>query len=169
MRPFEVDTINTEVVWCRKRRNSNHYYAGIRFTDTPDIIEKSWANFVLGSFGITEGPFRQKRKLLRVPSNIPVTCHYGEYTFTCGIIADIGLGGLKMKLNIDPGRGKAVALRVGPYNMIPALDCRATVMRSPFNISTNKFEVGVQFNDLNNRQVKRLGKYILTILHQSKI
>jgi hypothetical protein len=166
--PFDYKTMNVEIVWCRKRRGTPHYYVGVKNIDTPEIIDKSWINFVLASFGITDSPYVQRRKEIRVPSNIPVRCFYSKRSFTCGIIVDMSLGGLKMYFNIDPGEGKDVRLEIGPYRKLPHIECTATVLRSRFINSKNKFEVGVRFYELDNREIRIVSKYILEILKESR-
>lgn len=168
-RPFLHDTVNAEVVWCRKKRRTSDYYLGLRLADTCDIIDDSWVNFVLASFGITESPYMQKRKEIRVTSNIPAKCFYTRRSFTCGIVADIGLGGLRMILNIDPGRGKDVRLEIGPYKNHALITCDARILRSRFVHSKNRFEVGAEFKDIDNRQMKKLGRYVIDILRETRI
>lgn len=168
-RPYSVENVNAEVIWCKKKKGFSQYVAGIRFTDCPEMIKKSWVRFVLDSFGVKDSAGFQRRKQIRVPTMLPVSCHYGKKKSAQGVAYDMSIDGLRMSLKSDLVTGTEVMLHIGPYKRLPVLQCRGKIRRSNYDPGNDAFTMGVEFTELDDRQIKQIGSYIKTLLKESSI
>lgn len=166
-KPFKVENVNAEVVWCKKKQGFSQHMAGIKFTDPQEAIAKSWVNYVLESFGVKDKSGFQRRKDIRVSTTLPVRCFTGRKDFVDGVAYDIGLGGIRMKLKGDLGTGKEVSLQIGPYRRLPPLKCRGKIRRSNYHTGSDAFIMGVEFVDLDDKLIKLIGSYIRALLQDS--
>lgn len=165
-RPFTVDRLNAEVVWCRKKHGFSQFMAGIKFTDSPEVIQKSWVRFVLDSFGVRDVSGFQRRKEIRVETSLPAKCQYGKKKATEGKAFDLSIDGAKLSLKSDVGEGTEVIVEIGPYKRLQTIYCRGKVKRSNYNTGTDSFMVGVEFLGLDDNQIKLIGSYVRTLLKE---
>jgi hypothetical protein len=168
-RPYQIDKVNIEVVWCRKRKGLPQFNAGMRITDDQERVKDSWVHFVLERFGLASRAEMQKRRDVRVTSDLPVKCYFRRNSFSPGVAYDISLGGLKMNLKIDPGLGTEVELHIGAYRNLPVLKCHGKIVRSAYNIGRQEFVEGVEFKNLESKQMKLIGKYIMAFLQDASL
>jgi len=156
-KPFSVESVNAEVVWCKKKQGFSQFMAGIKFTDKDEIIRKSWVHFVLESFGVKETTGVQRRRDIRVQTSLPVRCFYGKKSFVDGVAYDISLGGIRLNLKGDIGAGKDVTLLIGPYKRLSPLKCRGRIKRSNYHRVQTAFIMGVEFLELDDKLIRQIG------------
>jgi len=155
------------VVWCQKKKGFSQFMAGVKFTNRPDYIQKSWVFFVLESFGIKESSGHQRRRDIRVQTCLPVRCLYGKKSSASGVAYDISLGGMRMNFKNDIGIGKDVSLEVGPYKGLGMLKCRGRIKRSNYHAAQDAFVIGVEFLQLDDKAIRKIGGYIRALLKDS--
>jgi hypothetical protein len=168
-RPYSVDNVNAEVVWCQKKRGFSQFMAGVKFTDRQEYIQQSWVHFVLDSFGIKESTGIQRRKDIRVQTALPVRCFYGKKGSAVGVAYDISLGGMRMNFKNDIGVGKDVTLEIGPYKRLGILKCRGRIKRSNYHAAQDAFVMGVEFLGLDDKAIRKIGGYIRALLQESSV
>jgi hypothetical protein len=168
-KPYKVDTVNAEVIWCRKKRGFSQYNAGLKFVNGSGTIKDSWVQFVLESFGLKEKTQAQGRTEIRVPTNIPVKCFYRKRSFAPGVASDIGMGGIQIRMKIDPGANTEVELHVGPYGRISMLKCKGTILRAKYDPGRDEFAIGVKFKELSNKETRHVGEFIMAFLQSSAL
>lgn len=165
---YDVEAVNAEVVWCRKKKDFPLFYAGVRFTDDQAVLRNSWVYFVLESYGASKFD-SQRRKEIRVTTILPVKCTLAKRNWLTGISVDLGVGGAKLSLLRDPGEGKEMTLHIGPYKKLPVFKCLARVKRSSYNQQSEEYTVGVEFLDLDAQQLKLVGQYVMILLKEASL
>jgi len=168
-RPYHIDRVHVQVVWCRKRKGLPQFNAGMKIVEDQETVKDSWVHFVLERFGLASRAEMQKRRDVRVTSDLPVKCYFRRNSFSPGVAYDISLGGTKMNLKIDPGMGTEVELHIGPYRSLPLLKCQGKIVRSTYNIGRQEFVEGVEFKNLDSKQMKLIGRYIMAFLQDASL
>lgn len=167
---YSVDTVNAEVIWCRKKMGFPLHYAGVRFVDPDETLQNSWVYYVLSSYGMPAMSPSQRRRDIRIAASLPVTIYFldkrGEKAHLTGIAYDISLGGMKINLVRDPGAAVDVTLHIGPYGKHPVLKCKGKTRRSTFSNKTGEYTLGIEFTELSEAEMKLLGDYVMTLLKE---
>ncbi|MDQ7821562.1 MAG: PilZ domain-containing protein [Candidatus Eremiobacteraeota bacterium] len=162
---FEYTTLRVKVVWCRKKRYSPLFIAGLSFTDREDILERSWVHYVFHRMGFDPESIFMPRGNLRIFSSFPVSC-IGDNKVSDGIIINIGLGGLLMESTVDFSPQASVTLAIGPYKGFRKLTAGGKVIRStPLEKKKEKL-VAIEFETMPPREYKELGRLLLALLSE---
>lgn len=161
---FSAKRIKARVVWCKEAKWG--FTVGLTFADSEKNIADSWVCYVLAHFGISESCQTQQRRDLRIPLSIPVIWHRGDEEFHSGQVSDIGLGGLGLYIDEEPSLDSKLKLRIGPCGDLPAISCEGRVVRKGFIKGRDKFDIGIEFINLDPAQVPVLSEYVKTGLRE---
>jgi len=166
-RPFSIEEVLCEVVWCRQKKGFPLYYAGIKFVESAERIQKSFVNSILEHYGITGNVASQKRREIRIITALPVKIYYGDKNFLTGLAHDIGPGGLKINLIRNPGLGCDVKLHIGPYRNLSLLECHGRIKRSSYSARREDYNLGIEFVDMKDEQSHELSRYLMLLLKEA--
>lgn len=166
---FEVDTIRCEVLWTRKRKFSRDVVVGLKFSDDPSIIERSWVQFVLRELGFDERAVYRKRQYIRAEANLAadVFDENGNRLAEATVV-NLGLGGVLLSTGEKLEWDSWVRLEIGPYHKLPVLDLRGLILsRGTDPDRTACFVYSIRFHEPGDEQLQLLGKYVLLLLKES--
>ncbi len=164
---FEVDTIRTEVVWCKRKSRSKEHIIGVKYSDTRQKLNASWVKFIFQKFGLNTGATLQRRRDIRIRSKVPVTMVDAEGTSTSAEAVNLGLGGLLIASRQVFPDGALLQLRIGPYQRLPELAMRGSVVRRRLSKKAEAWLLGVAFMGGTYDDSKLLTRYLLKVLQES--
>lgn len=145
-----------KVVWSRAQRFTNKFHAGVLFDDSPENMRASWIKPTLQQLGFQPGRIKEKRQYIRVPSE-----HRAVLSSTAGDalgegdLLNLGIGGALVEIDVAIPKGNKIILKVDPVGALPLLEIRAGICSVTKNKRDQKFRHGLEFEDQNNRLVKR--------------
>jgi hypothetical protein len=164
---YSVNTISLRVLWRKKRKSHRDYMIGLQFSDIKKNLRDSWAAFLLQKFGVAVGVTVQKRKRIRIPTQLPLVCkNVKDELKRAGTVKDIGLGGMLISIDQMVFQGETLAFEIGPYKSLPLLHCDGMALHTHFVHSAGKWNAGIIFKSLNESQMKLLNSYLTVLLFE---
>lgn len=165
---YKVSRVPVEVMWCQKKRNLDdlRYILGVKYMDLYRNMKDSWVAFILKKFGFDPGMTLQRRKEVRLASNLPVTYRLASGTEGQGTIYNMGLGGVLLSCKDDPGEVSEISLVIGPIERLEPLSAQGQIRRKKFSKKAESWMIGIHFGDLKEEDVALLGKYLISLLKQ---
>ena len=135
----ELDTVQSKIMWVKKEVE-NVFQIGVQFDDTVENLRRSWIKPIL--LKSLKARVQQKRKQLRVRSNIPCRLQLEGKEYDANL-RDLSVGGglLECFQGFKEGTQFDVMLRPGkPHADVPL---KAIVRRGKLNLGT--YQMGVAF------------------------
>lgn len=164
---FEVDTIRTEVLWCRKAPGKKGHVIGVKYADTRQKLNSSWLRFIFQKFGINTGSTTQRRRDIRIRSKVPVKVVDGTTAISAEAV-NMGVGGVLLACKQVFPEQSSLVLHIGPYARLPELTLRGTVVRRRLSKKAEAWLLGVAFHGATYDDSKLLSKYLLRILDDAE-
>lgn len=164
-KPFERDTVQARVMWCRKRRRSPLVEAGVEFVEDQASLERSWVRHLLSQLGIADVA-EERRRYVRTRGELAAEALPldGAVTGFQGTIRNMGAGGCLF-------RGKAafrlqtrIKIKMGPRGDLPALSVEARVLRCERTSDGAWWDLGVEFGSMRSKDLRLLGRYVASLL-----
>lgn len=155
MRP-DGGPVNCKIVWCKPKRFSDRYLAGLEFSDTPENLRHSWIKNTLQNLGFVPGRIKEKRMHIRVPAEqrASLVSAAGD-ELTEGLLINLGIGGALVEMGVLVPKALRVSLRVDPMGALPALELPCEIRSAFQNQRNQKFMHGLRFDDQDNDLVKK--------------
>ncbi|GEM_PF-1147665 len=163
---FNIDTLFVKVIQCRKKPGSSRYIARLLFTDSLERIRDSWVYYLFNLFGIDTPDLDQKRESRREPFELSVLFWYGTKREELGMARDIGLGGMLVEFEREIKPVTSIDMKILSPVDARELAVKGTIVRADFLKKINRWLLAVRFLDLEDKEYKALGKFILS-LHKS--
>lgn len=165
---FDIDTVHTRVIWCRKRREGNTLECGVSYTDTDDIMSRSWVKFILKQLGFEMHGIMDRRKHVRVKAMLAGELGPASSTidFDDGVIVNLGAGGCLFEGPVNMRPGTRVSVRIGPLPGQDVLTVEGKIAQANKLPDENRWRLGIQFEQMTDGEVDLLGKYIAGLVHE---
>ena len=160
---YSDKTINTEVVWCRKRRTRLDYISGLQYADEKEKLEGSFIAAMLQKYGIAVGIAQQRRRTIRIEATLPVVVKL-KSKLVQGIIKDIGIGGMLIETREKIRPAQVEGYQVGPYSNLKPLYTFGEIAYSRQVPDQKAWEYGVVFVDMNDQRTRHLNSYLAPLL-----
>lgn len=157
------NAIDTEVIWCRKRRFRPDYTAGLQYTDEKEKLEDSFVAAMFKKYGIDAGLSRQRRRSIRIEAALPVIVKL-KSRFIEGVVKDIGIGGMAIEMPEKLKPGSVEGYRVGPFHHLKPLHTFGEIAYSRPVPGQKSWEYGVIFVDMTDLRTSLLNSYIVALL-----
>lgn len=156
------------VRWARRRRNSEEIEAGLQYVDTEGNMRRSWIQFLLKELGFNERAIYTRRKQIRAESTLSgelVTETEGSVIE--GRILNLGVGGALFESSASFSAQTAIRIRCESWSGLKPLDLPALVLHVKRPDPAGPYLSSVRFLDLNARQLRVLGQYVLQLLKET--
>jgi c-di-GMP-binding flagellar brake protein YcgR len=169
-RRFDVDTIHTRVVWCRKRKGSTTVEAGVAYTDSDEVMARSWVKYILKQLGFDVHGIVERRKEVRVRAVIAVCAAPLLYDAdeTAATIVNLGAGGCLIDTPTYMRHTTKVTLEIGPLAGYKPFKAIGKVLQCAKVPDTGRWSMRVQFDDMDPSDVDALGRYIAHLLKETQ-
>ncbi len=152
------------VGWVRKRERDYANFVGLLYADDSNTMSGSWVKYILKQLGFHKDVIYQKRRHVRAECFIPVRVVRGVGKSCLGRLHNLGVGGALVELPVVGGveLGRELQLKVGPWDKFPAFTVSGKVVnvRREGQLPLH----GVEFDELSEHQLKRLGEYLFYLL-----
>ena len=158
--------VRCRVSWCTKDKFSKNMQTGVRYADTPARMSKSWVKTILKEIGFDEDSIFQRRKIIRVVSQIPTKVEVGSKKKVSGRTVNLGAGGALLQAPEGIAEGSTVRLTIGPYKKFKLLEISGTVCTSRFDVPTSSHLHGVRFTAPTEQELDLLGQYVIDLLKE---
>jgi len=165
---FEVDTIRTEVLWCRKAPAKKGHVLGVKYADTRSKLSNSWLRFIFQKFGLNTGSSTQRRRDIRIRSAVPVVITDNAGTTTSGDCVNMGVGGVLVACQQVFPEQTRVSMEIGPYARLPRLAMKGTVVRRRLSKKADAWLLGIAFHGAEYEDSRVLSKYLLKVLQDAE-
>ncbi len=146
------------VKWCRKAQR-DWYHVGL---DLHGKTRQTWIPVALKELGLDPSAPRQRRKLMRVPANLPVDLKLASGKTGRGRLLNLSVGGALIESGERLTRHAEMQLSIGPWNGMAAMRLVGTV------VSSNSEGVSLRFNHVAEDQRKLLGKYLTGLVRSAR-
>lgn len=160
-------SVDAKVVWSRKKRSTKEYVSGLQYDDSKENLKDSWVAFLFKKFGISVGLSNQQRKRVRFQTEIPLSVALTATSFP-GIVMDMGIGGMLIATDKDIRKAPLLHFRIGPYKHLEILFCDGKVVHHQFNPEVKKWNFGILFVELPEKQNKLLNEYLTALCLEEK-
>ncbi|MDQ7823397.1 MAG: PilZ domain-containing protein [Candidatus Eremiobacteraeota bacterium] len=165
---YTVSSLIMKVLWCKKRKTTREYMAGLQYQDSKKNMRDSWVAYLLRKFGVAVGVSTQKRKRVRIPANLPLVLKsQAEGKEGNGAVIDMGLGGMLISSERAIPRNALFNFSIGPYKALAPLRMTGKIIHERFVPSSGRWVAGVIYERPDDMQQKLLESY-LTHLHKEK-
>ncbi|MBT9588335.1 PilZ domain-containing protein [bacterium] len=162
----DVEPVEVEVMWCRKRPHDGEHLAGVRYAD-PEQVSRSWVHYVLDEVGLSvDKTGAQRRKHIRLATALRAELRdqaTGEHIAE-GKVANLSVGGTLVQTEQPVTEGHSVLVLVSPYNNFPIFSVPAKVMSVRYDPDEGQTFVSLQFFNVNARQLKTLKRFMFNLL-----
>ncbi|MHB2020556.1 MAG: PilZ domain-containing protein [Candidatus Xenobia bacterium] len=163
---FEVDTVRTRVVWCRKNKEGQ-VEAGVTFIDSQETMGRSWVKYMLRQLGFNPKDISDRRKHVRVRCDMTASLRASE---GCGdgLVLSLGNGGFRFEGGLNLREGASVQATIGPIGKDKKfLEVAGIVVWTRKIPDAPRWKIGVQFNELPPAQAQILAPFIAQMLKES--
>ncbi|MHB2016390.1 MAG: PilZ domain-containing protein [Candidatus Xenobia bacterium] len=161
-RRFDVETLHTRVVWCSRRRFERTLQIGVNYTDTEDVLQRSFVKPMLRDIGFDAEKVRERRKSIRLPSAI--RCEVVRQGMPIeGVAVNLSHGGMLVELEAPVGCGPVVG-RLGPYGAIPCLEARSRALKCVRRADTGRWYLNLCFDPLDGVAKALLERYLCEVM-----
>lgn len=144
------------IVWTRPKRFSDDFLAGLQFIDSAENLRASWIKGTLKKLGFTPGRIKEKRKHIRVPSELRAALVSTAGDELCeGTLINLGIGGALVALPVEVPSNVKVSVRIDPVAHLKGLELPCAIRSCRKNPRSQKFEHGLRFEDQDNDTVKQ--------------
>ena len=161
---LEAEQVLCQVRWCRKRRNSEGYEAGVQYSDTEGNVKRSWVRFLLKELGFDERSIFTRRKAVRAEGQVPAQLSGDDGRSLAGIVVNLGVGGAFFEGVASYDSGSAIRIRLGVGDRGKSLELPGSVVTTRFHSETETYQSSIRFSELSGPQVRLLGDYIIQLL-----
>ena len=163
---FEVDTVRTRVVWCRKN-NQGQLEAGVTFVDSQETMGRSWVKSMLHKLGFDPKDIYDRRKHVRVRCELAASVRASEGRGE-GIVYSLGGGGCMFEGGVNLREGASVQATIGPIGKEKKfLEMAGTVVWTRKIPDAARWKIGVQFTELPAAQVQILVPFLQQTLKEN--
>lgn len=151
-----------KVRWCRKSRDG-FYQIGLDFEGK--MTKNCWIPPLLAELGLDTRVPRQRRKHMRVPSDLHIQFTADGGQLTEGILKDLSLGGALVKLRGSRvSKGVKGRLTVGPFGGLKPMHLVVSVCRS----DQKSTDASLAFANLTAEQQKEVARYLNALMKAAR-
>jgi len=157
---ISVSTVNCEVLWRRKNSKSLEMLCGLKFTDPPERVMKSWVAYFVRERGAVSD-MKEKRFHTRADCELDVLARRGPEQ-AHGLISNISLGGAFIKINRPAEPGDEWGLDISGQSNFPGMHYKARVLTCEMG-EAGLYEQRVSFITADEESKKLMQKYLLSL------
>jgi len=158
--------VEGKVMWIKNTEKSYARYAGLTFTTSKEQMGQSWVKVLLKELGFKPKAIFSKRRFVRADCFLDVKYWVNQVgREVTGRVYNLGVGGMLMESNYDLPNTGPTDMEFVPLEGLPALNLPAypVSMRKEGTVRL----IGLEFRDLNDRQLDLLSKYLKQLLKMS--
>jgi c-di-GMP-binding flagellar brake protein YcgR len=161
-----ADSVECKVVWVKQPNKHFLTYAGLVFSASKEKMARSWVKSYLNELGFTPKSIFTQRRFIRadcfleVRYDAPVTGKKGV-----GRVYNMGVGGLLVETVHELPLGQAVSLTFDAKDGLPEMTLTAYPVQ--FKNDGKVKVAGMEFRDLQDLELERLGVYLKHLLKAS--
>ena len=162
--------VNCRVMWSRPASDGKYFLAGARFHETRENLRKTWVHRLLRELGLNENSLRERREFIRVDGRVPVRMQSMKDPSAAVqpvVTLNLGVAGLLLRTTQPLYPGEQYRCWVGPWGKLPGVGpIPAEVLSCRPDPAGGASQVPLRFLELEEDDVRDLGRYVLTLLRE---
>lgn len=156
------EPVQCEIHWIHKPDRNLLTFSGGRYASDARVMGKSWVKNVLKQLGFRPEFIRSKRKHVRADCFLEGSLRRPDNTRQEIRIHNLGVGGMLFEYRIPLTTGETHAVRIGPFEKLPALDVVGCIVKA--RPEGRNFLYSLEFNELKASELRLLALYLKTLL-----
>lgn len=165
--------VSGRVTWSRPSREPRHFLAGVSFGGDKEQLKLTWVGRLLRELGLSPRAERERRDSVRVAGRIPVQLESVQHPIEGKLdveTLDVGVAGLLLRTRKALYPGEHYRCWIGPWNDLPRLGpLSVQVLSCRPDPSGVTMQVPVRLLELEDGTVRDLGRYVLSLLKESRV